>query len=128
MYLTYLPADAPPPPPVLPFPASIQDSQLVVERYKSGFEPPEPIPFDDLSDWRPPEPQLGQLPPPPASSPKPPNTVKGTLSARKFGKRGGIFGIFGGSKVCLVWEKCGGGGQARRLGRRGGGVVKVAWW
>ncbi|XP_043202823.1 formin-binding protein 1-like isoform X1 [Amphibalanus amphitrite] len=75
-----------------------RDSQLVIERYKSGFEPPEPIPFEDLSDGgRPPEPPLGQLPPPPASSPKP-HTVKGTLSARKFGKRGGIFGIFGGSK------------------------------
>ena len=70
----------------------------MIERYKSGFEPPEPVPFEDLSDWRPPDPQLGQLPPPPAGSPKP-NTVKGTLSARKFGKRGGIFGIFGGSKV-----------------------------
>ncbi|XP_043202832.1 formin-binding protein 1-like isoform X3 [Amphibalanus amphitrite] len=78
-----------------------RDSQLVIERYKSGFEPPEPIPFEDLSDGgRPPEPPLGQLPPPPASSPKP-HTVKGTLSARKFGKRGGIFGIFGGSKEDL---------------------------
>ncbi|XP_037079941.1 formin-binding protein 1-like isoform X2 [Pollicipes pollicipes] len=77
-----------------------QDSQLVVERYKSGFEPPDAIPFEDLSEWRPGEAPLGQLPPPPASSPRP-STVKGTLSAARFKKRGGIFGIFSGSKEDL---------------------------
>jgi len=74
-----------------------RDCQLVVERFKSGFDPPESIPFDDLSDWRP---EDAPLPPPPAGSPRP-NTVKGTLSAGKFKKRGGIFGIFSGSKEDL---------------------------
>ncbi|KAF0297329.1 Formin-binding protein 1-like [Amphibalanus amphitrite] len=80
-----------------------KDSQLVIERYKSGFEPPDSIPFEDLSSAR-----NGEAPPAgsatmvhssPAIADSPRGlTIKGTLSAAKFKKRGGIFGIFSGSK------------------------------
>ena len=78
----------------------------MIERYKSGFEPPDSIPFEDLSS---PAARNGE--PPPAGSGHTPHsspaivdsprglTIKGTLSAAKFKKRGGIFGIFSGSKV-----------------------------
>ncbi|KAK8399953.1 hypothetical protein O3P69_002972 [Scylla paramamosain] len=69
------------------------DSQLVIERYKSGFTPPGDIPFDDLSTPR----QNGDSTPtshPPIRQ----DTIKGTISASKLKKRGGIFGIFGSNK------------------------------
>ncbi|XP_042210379.1 formin-binding protein 1-like isoform X3 [Homarus americanus] len=69
------------------------DSQVVIERYKSGFTPPGDIPFDDLSTPR----QNGDTTPtvhPPLRQ----DTIKGTISASKLKKRGGIFGIFGSNK------------------------------
>lgn len=69
------------------------DSQVVIERYKSGFTPPGDIPFDDLSTPR----QNGDSTPtshPPIRQ----DTIKGTISASKLKKRGGIFGIFGSNK------------------------------
>lgn len=69
------------------------DSQVVIERYKSGFTPPGDIPFDDLSTPR----QNGDSTPtshPPVRQ----DTIKGTISASKLKKRGGIFGIFGSNK------------------------------
>lgn len=81
----------------------LQDSQQVIERFKSGFQPPEDIPFEDLSAIK-----CGEAPPvhinghnmntlrPDSHS----LTYKGTLSSGKLKKRSGIFGIFGNTKVC----------------------------
>lgn len=73
----------------------------MIERYKSGFEPPESIPFEDLSSAR-----NGDVSTPHVSVPVVNDsprglTIKGTLSAAKFKRRGGLFGIFSGSKVCF---------------------------
>lgn len=81
----------------------LQDSQVVIERYKSGFTPPGDIPFDDLSTPR----QNGDSTPtshPPIRQ----DTIKGTISASKLKKRGGIFGIFASNKVSQLdqWECC----------------------
>ena len=79
----------------------------MIERYKSGFEPPDSIPFEDLSSARngetgPPAGSGHSLHSSPAVTDSPRGlTIKGTLSAAKFKKRGGIFGIFSGSKVSV---------------------------
>lgn len=74
---------------------------MVVERFKSGFIPPEDIPFEDLSAIKngeaPPVQQNGY-----GNSLKPESqslTYKGTMSAGKSKKRTGLFGIFGTAKV-----------------------------
>ena len=78
---------------------------MVIERYKSGFDPPDSIPFEDLSSARNGDVSSSsgsgqQLHTSPAITDSPRGlTIKGTLSAAKFKKRGGIFGIFSGSKV-----------------------------
>ncbi|XP_050714494.1 cdc42-interacting protein 4-like isoform X3 [Eriocheir sinensis] len=69
------------------------DSQVVIERYKSGFTPPGDIPFDDLSTPR----QNGDSTPT-SHPPLRQDTIKGTISASKGRKRGGIFGIFASNK------------------------------
>jgi hypothetical protein len=74
----------------------VTDSNLVIERFKSGFQPPEDIPFEDLSAIK-----NGE------AVPIQPNgygtslkqesqamTYKGTVSAGKSKKRSGLFGIF----------------------------------
>ncbi|KAK3857146.1 hypothetical protein Pcinc_036584, partial [Petrolisthes cinctipes] len=90
------------------------DSQVVIERYKSGFTPPGDIPFDDLSTPR----QNGgggglggggggvggggggggDGNTPTTHTPLRQDTIKGTISASKLKKRGGIFGIFASNK------------------------------
>ncbi|KAL5012369.1 hypothetical protein ScPMuIL_010920 [Solemya velum] len=73
-----------------------QDSQLVIEKYKSGFTIPEDIPFEDLSLSAPLDNHGNH------ASPKPVQiaTVKtSTISSKGVKKRGGLFGIFGSSKV-----------------------------
>lgn len=106
--------------------ACFQDSNLVVERFKSGFQPPEDIPFEDLSGplhayefQNPfmntdnkaiklifPAIKNGEAVPilqnGYGNSMKPDSqslTYKGTASAGKSKKRTGIFGIFGNTKV-----------------------------
>lgn len=93
-----------------------EDSRLVIEKYKSGMFPPEDFPFEDLSNPR--HSDDGSLLNGSASdgSDGTPNgsrsgsvhysasvtrsdTIRGTLSAAKFRKRGGIFGIFSSNKV-----------------------------
>ena len=73
----------------------------MIERFKSGFQPPEDIPFEDLSAIK-----CGEAPPIQMNGHA--NTVrndghaltfKGTLSSGKLKKRSGIFGIFGNNKV-----------------------------
>ncbi|KAK9511591.1 hypothetical protein O3M35_000219 [Rhynocoris fuscipes] len=74
-----------------------EDTLLVIERYKSGFDPPADFPFDDLS-----RPDGGVHSTPtihPALAIKPEAaTVKGTISASKLKKRVGLFGIFSSNK------------------------------
>jgi len=70
-----------------------QDSQLVIERYKSGFTPPGDIPFDDLSTPR----SNGTTISTPHALNKS-DTIKGTISASKLKKRVGLFGIFASNK------------------------------
>ncbi|CAL4105034.1 unnamed protein product, partial [Meganyctiphanes norvegica] len=69
------------------------DSQMVIERYKSGFTPPGDIPFDDLSTPR----QNGTTTSTPHALNKS-DTIKGTISASKLKKRVGLFGIFASNK------------------------------
>lgn len=85
-----------------------QDTILVIERYKSGFEPPGDFPFDDLS-------RGGESTP--LILPGSGNTyvssgvgahrsesmtVKGTMSAGKLKKRVGLFAIFSSNKVYIL--------------------------
>lgn len=77
----------------------------MIERYKSGFQPPEDFPFEDLSRQNTFEngstmhmntlPTLQKL--------EPGFTVKGTISAGKIKKRVGIFNIFGSNKVNFIY-------------------------
>ncbi|XP_060527343.1 formin-binding protein 1-like isoform X2 [Cylas formicarius] len=84
-----------------------EDTLLVIEKYKSGFQPPDDFPFEDLSKG-------GSD----AGSANNINniqiggrlkdggyTVKGTITGKAMKKRAGIFNIFGGrglAEVCLA--------------------------
>ncbi|KAG8281644.1 Formin-binding protein 1 [Homalodisca vitripennis] len=74
-----------------------EDTLMVIERYKSGYQPPGDIPFEDLSRT-----DSAPAPPPPTISGLRPEavTVKGTMSAGRLKKRVGLFAIFGSNKVC----------------------------
>lgn len=77
-----------------------EDSRQVIEKFKSGNMPPEDIPFDDLSNPRPESETTvprGSTALNYSSSIKS-ETLRGTLSAARFKKRGGIFGMFTSSK------------------------------
>ncbi|XP_032453576.1 formin-binding protein 1-like isoform X8 [Nasonia vitripennis] len=74
-----------------------EDTMLVIERYKSGFQPPGDFPFEDLSAVKmlDSNSRLAQ----PAMQPIHNHlTVKGTVSGGKIKKRVGIFGIFSSNK------------------------------
>ncbi|VVC30410.1 Hypothetical protein CINCED_3A008289 [Cinara cedri] len=80
-----------------------QDTILVIERYKSGFEPPGDFPFDDLSRGG----ESTPLTMPGGNSyissgigahRAESMTVKGTMSAGKLKKRVGLFAIFSSNK------------------------------
>ncbi|KAK3779392.1 hypothetical protein RRG08_052611 [Elysia crispata] len=73
-----------------------QDSKAVVERYKSGFPIPEDVQFEDLSQGQPVDSSNSS---PAAHITTPSNTMKGGTVSGKSKKRGGIFGLFGSSKV-----------------------------
>ncbi|XP_043684294.1 formin-binding protein 1-like isoform X1 [Vespula pensylvanica] len=82
-----------------------EDTLLVIERYKSGFQPPGDFPFEDLSVAKTYDSnsQLSQ----PAMQPIHNHlTVKGTVSGGKIKKRVGLFGIFSSNKklieVCIA--------------------------
>ena len=83
-----------------------EDTNLVIDRYKSGFQPPEDIPFEDLSAMKSGDISLNNHLPALGSgvtiSLRPEAmTVKGTMSGGKLKKRVGIFGIFSSNKVGL---------------------------
>lgn len=72
-----------------------KDSRLVIDRYKSGFEPPEDVPFEDLSTMKNGDSTTTvSIPTIKADS----ATLRGTISVGKLKKRGGLFGIFGSNK------------------------------
>ncbi|XP_076346755.1 formin-binding protein 1 homolog isoform X13 [Tachypleus tridentatus] len=71
-----------------------QDSRLVIERFKSGFSPPEDYPFEDLSNIKNSEGNTSLHSVPSFKA----ETIKGTITAGKLKKRGGIFGIFSSNK------------------------------
>ncbi|CAH1401186.1 unnamed protein product [Nezara viridula] len=75
-----------------------EDSLLVIERYKSGFEPPGDIPFEDLNRVDGNHHPMAINPIPIAIVKPEPITVKGTMSASKLKKRGVLFGIFSSNK------------------------------
>lgn len=79
---------------------------LVIEKYKTGFPPPEDIPFEDLSKGG------GGGGSDSGSSPNINTvqigklkdgsfTVKGTITGRAMKKRAGIFNIFSSRGVCI---------------------------
>ncbi|XP_050436467.1 formin-binding protein 1-like isoform X3 [Adelges cooleyi] len=80
-----------------------QDTVLVIERYKSGFEPPGDFPFDDLSRGGESTPLVisgghTMLSPGIGAHRADSMTVKGTMSAGKLKKRVGLFAIFSSNK------------------------------
>ncbi|XP_033228165.1 formin-binding protein 1-like isoform X2 [Belonocnema kinseyi] len=80
------------------------DMFLVIERYKSGFQPPGDFPFEDLSVARTYD-SNSQLSQPVMQPIHNHLTVKGTVSGGKIKKRVGIFNLFGSNKklieVCI---------------------------
>lgn len=99
-----------------------EDSRLVIEKYKSGVEPPGDFPFEDLSNPRCLDDSISNGDSSDGASVHSnsngggvhhksgstslhysksvcTDTFRGTLSAAKFRKRGGIFGIFSSNKV-----------------------------
>ena len=70
-----------------------EDSQLVIEKFKSGFFPPSDIPFEDLSNS---ENQSVNN-----ASINDKKTILGTITGGKIMKRSGILGLFGQNKNAL---------------------------
>ncbi|XP_048005192.1 formin-binding protein 1-like isoform X2 [Leguminivora glycinivorella] len=70
-----------------------EDTQLVIDRYKSGFVPPEDFPFEeqragaDTTDAATTHNHHAQL------------TVRGTVSGNRIKKRGGLLSIFSSNKI-----------------------------
>lgn len=83
-----------------------EDTMLVIERYKSGFQPPGDFPFEDLSVAKNYD-SNSQLAQPVMQPIHNHLTVKGTVSGGKIKKRVGLFGIFGSNKVG-TWSYCSG--------------------
>ncbi|KAJ8680909.1 hypothetical protein QAD02_016696, partial [Eretmocerus hayati] len=74
-----------------------EDTMLVIERYKSGFQPPGDFPFEDLSAAK--MLDSNSKPAQPVMQPIHNHlTAKGTVSGSKIKKRVGIFGIFSSNK------------------------------
>lgn len=84
-----------------------EDTMLVIERYKSGFQPPGDFPFEDLSVAKNYD-SNSQLAQPVMQPIHNHLTVKGTVSGGKIKKRVGLFGIFSSNKVDILpwflWE------------------------
>lgn len=75
-----------------------KDTLLVIERYKSGFQPPGDFPFEDLSVAKTYD-SNSQLSQPVMQPIHNHPTMKGTVSGGKMKKRVGLFGIFSSNKV-----------------------------
>uniref|UniRef100_A0ABD2W0D1 Formin-binding protein 1-like n=1 Tax=Trichogramma kaykai TaxID=54128 RepID=A0ABD2W0D1_9HYME len=83
-----------------------EDTLLVIERYKSGFQPPGDFPFEDLSAAKMQIDGNSKLSQPVMQPIHNHLTVKGTMSGGKMKKRVGIFNIFSSNKklieVCIA--------------------------
>ncbi|XP_019874134.2 formin-binding protein 1-like isoform X2 [Aethina tumida] len=84
-----------------------EDTMLVIERYKSGFNPPEDFPFEDLSKGNSDSGSANNINNIAQSGKLKDGgyTVKGTITGKALKKRGGIFQIFGSrglSEVCMA--------------------------
>jgi len=74
-----------------------EDSLLVIEKYKSGFQPPGDIPFEDLSTVESGSGNSSTSTPQNTPSEKK-NSILGTITGGKIKKRSGLLGIFGQNK------------------------------
>lgn len=74
-----------------------EDSQLVIEKFKSGFFPPSDIPFEDLSNSENQSVNNGSI----NTSISDKKTILGTITGGKIKKRSGILGLFGQNKNAL---------------------------
>ncbi|XP_072386910.1 formin-binding protein 1-like isoform X2 [Diabrotica undecimpunctata] len=74
-----------------------EDTMLVIEKFKSGFQPPEDFPFEDLSKGGSDSGSANNINNIPASGKVKEGsyTVKGTITNKAMKKRTGIFHIFG---------------------------------
>ncbi|XP_074029177.1 formin-binding protein 1-like Cip4 isoform X3 [Leptinotarsa decemlineata] len=74
-----------------------EDTLLVIEKYKSGFEPPEDFPFEDLSKGGSDSGSANNINNLQVSSKLKDGgyTVKGTITSKAMKKRTGLFNIFG---------------------------------
>merc|ERR1719336_2370802 len=75
----------------------LQDSALVIEKYKSGFLPPGDIPFEDLSSLDNVSGNINASTPQGTPSEKK-TSILGTITGGKIKKRSGLLGIFGQNK------------------------------
>lgn len=73
-----------------------EDSRIVIEKYKSGFEPPQDIPFEDLSSSD--HTNTNHNTPPVSTSMDKKLSLLGTITGGKIRKRSGLLGIFTQSK------------------------------
>lgn len=74
---------------------------MVIEKYKSGFQPPEDFPFEDLSKGGSDSGSSNNINNIAINSKLKDSgyTVKGTITGKSMKKRAGIFNIFGGRGV-----------------------------
>jgi hypothetical protein len=72
-----------------------EDSQLVIEKYKSGFLSPTDIPFEDLSSSE--HSNVNSS----INNINDKKTILGTITGGKIKKRSGILGLFGQNKIIL---------------------------
>lgn len=81
-----------------------QDTLLVIEKYKSGFQPPEDFPFEDLSKGGSDSGSANNLNVIQLGSKIKDGgyTVKGTITGKAMKKRAGIFNIFGSRGVSTI--------------------------
>merc|ERR1719336_533845 len=79
----------------------LQDSALVIEKYKSGFLPPGDIPFEDLSSQDNVSGNVNASTPQGTPSEKK-TSILGTITGGKIKKRSGLLGIFGQNKAVSV--------------------------
>lgn len=79
-----------------------QDTQLVIERYKSGFVPPEDFQFEAAAGGDAPD----SAAPHHHHSHNHLTAARGTVSGNRIKKRGGLLSIFSSNKVSMMCDVC----------------------